>query len=70
MSPQTPELIQPTLIGIEVELQPLRLEHKMVLLEAAADGELWNLKVTIVPSPETRFRSFFCLTTLRMAERG
>jgi RimJ/RimL family protein N-acetyltransferase len=53
MSVQLPLLIEPTLIGQSVELKPLRLGHEKALLEAAADGELWNLKVTVVPSPET-----------------
>ncbi|WP_440465887.1 GNAT family N-acetyltransferase [Pseudomonas sp. YH-1] len=43
----------PHLIGDHVELIPLRAEHADALLEAAADGELWNLKVTVVPGPDT-----------------
>lgn len=43
----------PHLIGQHVELLPLRAEHAQALLEAAADGELWNLKVTVVPGPDT-----------------
>ena len=42
-----------TLTGTTVELHPLQPEHKAALLEAAADGELWNLKVTHVPGPAT-----------------
>ena len=42
-----------TLTGTTVELLPLQREHKTALLEAAADGELWNLKVTNVPGPDT-----------------
>ncbi len=42
-----------TLTGTTVELHPLQPEHKAALLEAAADGELWNLKVTHVPGPDT-----------------
>ncbi|WDU60450.1 GNAT family protein [Pseudomonas poae] len=42
-----------TLTGTTVELLPLQPEHKPALLEAAADGELWNLKVTNVPGPDT-----------------
>ncbi len=42
-----------TLTGTTVELLPLQPEHKAALLEAAADGELWNLKVTHVPGPAT-----------------
>ncbi len=44
---------QPALIGSLVELQPLQKEHAPQLLAAAADGELWNLKVTVIPAPET-----------------
>ncbi|MBG6292062.1 MULTISPECIES: GNAT family N-acetyltransferase [Pseudomonas] len=43
----------PHLIGDHVELLPLRAEHAQALLDAAADGELWNLKVTVVPGPDT-----------------
>lgn len=46
-------MTQITLTGSTVELQPLLHEHKAALLEAAADGELWNLKVTNVPGPDT-----------------
>ncbi|ERH57770.1 GNAT family N-acetyltransferase [Pseudomonas simiae] len=42
-----------SLTGTTVELLPLQREHKTALLEAAADGELWNLKVTNVPGPDT-----------------
>ena len=42
-----------TLTGTAVELQPLQREHAAALLDAAADGELWNLKVTHVPGPDT-----------------
>ncbi len=44
---------QPTLTGELVELRPLRREHAAGLLAAAADGELWNMTVTVVPGPET-----------------
>ncbi|MBN3856315.1 GNAT family N-acetyltransferase [Paraburkholderia sp. Ac-20340] len=43
----------PTLSGKTVELRPLRETDATALIEAAADGELWNLKVTVVPSPAT-----------------
>ena len=42
-----------TLTGTTVELLPLQREHKAALLEAAADGQLWDLKVTHVPGPDT-----------------
>ncbi|WP_027057586.1 GNAT family N-acetyltransferase [Mesorhizobium loti] len=44
---------QPALVGEIVELEPLQLEHSQGLLSAAADGELWNLKATVVPGPAT-----------------
>ena len=34
-----------------VRLEPLGLQHVDALAEAAADGELWNLRVTSVPAP-------------------
>lgn len=43
----------PTLIGNQIELRPLQPEHREALVNAAADGELWNLKVTVVPSADT-----------------
>ena len=45
--------IQPALVGEIVELTPLQQEHSSGLLGAAADGELWNLKATVVPGPDT-----------------
>jgi RimJ/RimL family protein N-acetyltransferase len=34
-----------------VRLVPLALEHQLGLADAAADGELWRLRVTSVPEP-------------------
>ncbi|CAB3723664.1 hypothetical protein LMG24238_05108 [Paraburkholderia sediminicola] len=45
--------MQPTLIGQAVELRPLLQEHAQALLDAAADGQLWTMKLTVVPGPET-----------------
>lgn len=42
-----------TLIGNHIELRPLQPEHREAMLSAAADGELWNLKVTAVPNVST-----------------
>ncbi|MGK5008177.1 GNAT family N-acetyltransferase [Janthinobacterium sp. MDB2-8] len=39
--------------GQLVELLPLQPEHGPQLLQAAADGELWNMTVTVVPGPAT-----------------
>lgn len=41
-----------TLEGHGIRLEPLSLEHEADLSVAAADGELWNLWFTSVPSPE------------------
>ena len=41
-----------TLERVPVRLAPLGLEHEDGLKRAAADGELWNLRVTSVPEPE------------------
>src|ERR1044071_606971 len=44
-------LITPvTLSGQYVRLEPLTRDHAQALNEAAADGELWNSTVTIVPT--------------------
>ncbi|CAD6538013.1 hypothetical protein LMG27952_03343 [Paraburkholderia hiiakae] len=43
----------PTLNGRTVALHPLCAQDAPRLVTAAADGELWNLKVTVVPGPAT-----------------
>jgi RimJ/RimL family protein N-acetyltransferase len=35
-----------------VSLEPLSFAHEQPLITAAADGELWNTQVTIIPRPE------------------
>jgi N-acetyltransferase len=40
------------LITRNVRLEPLALSHEEGLRAAAADGELWNIRVTSVPEPE------------------
>ncbi len=40
-----------TLERAPVRLVPLGLEHEEGLAAAAADGELWNLRITSVPEP-------------------
>jgi len=42
-----------TLEGQHVRLEPLTMAHEEALVEAAADGELWNSKVTVVPTRDT-----------------
>ena len=45
--------VQPvTLTDGRVRLEPMSLDHVDALKAAAADGELWNLRVTSVPTPE------------------
>lgn len=48
MEPVTPV----TLSGDHVRLEPLEMRHLEGLRSAAADGELWRLRVTSVPEPE------------------
>lgn len=42
-----------TLIGTTICLRPLRPSDGPALVRAAADGELWNLPCTVIPSAET-----------------
>jgi RimJ/RimL family protein N-acetyltransferase len=42
-----------TLQGQRILLRPLQYSDAAALLRAAADGELWNLTVTVVPSAST-----------------
>jgi RimJ/RimL family protein N-acetyltransferase len=41
-----------TLFGRHVRLEPMHADHEPGLQDAAADGELWRLRVTSVPEPE------------------
>ncbi len=57
-----------TLSAQGVRLEPLELDHEAGLRAAAADGELWNLRVTSVPAPgETRG---YIDTALQSREEG
>lgn len=47
------EISPVTLDGQHTRLEPLTLAHQEALIAAAADGELWNSTVTIVPTRET-----------------
>lgn len=45
--------VQPvTLTDGRIRLEPMSLDHVDALKAAAADGELWNLRVTSVPDPD------------------
>lgn len=57
-----------TLSARGVRLVPLTLDHEAGLKAAAADGELWNIRVTSVPGPlETRK---YVEDALKMREDG
>ncbi len=61
--------VQPiTLSARGVDLVPLGLNHEGGLRAAAADGELWNIRVTSVPEPE-QTRSYI-ESALSMREAG
>ncbi len=51
-----------------IRLEPLALAHESGLREAAADGELWNIRVTSVPEP-SKTREYI-ETALKMREQG
>ena len=46
-------LLIETLTGPRVQLRPLLASDGPALVEAAADGELWNLPFTVIPSAQT-----------------
>jgi RimJ/RimL family protein N-acetyltransferase len=50
---RTPPRNEPTLDGGRVSLIPMQPDQRDALLSAAADGRLWELKVTTVPGPDT-----------------
>ena len=57
-----------TLTDRGVTLVPLGLEHEAGLRAAAADGELWNIRVTSVPEPEATRK--YIEDALAMREAG
>ncbi|GLS16882.1 N-acetyltransferase [Hydrogenophaga electricum] len=61
--------VQPvTLRDHGLRLEPLALAHEDGLRAAAADGELWTLRVTSVPEPENT--RAYIETALKMREEG
>ena len=46
------DIIPVTLESEHVRLEPMTIAHQAALAAAAADGELWNTQVTIIPRPE------------------
>jgi RimJ/RimL family protein N-acetyltransferase len=57
-----------TLENDHVRLEPLETSHAAALVAAASDGELWNLKVTTVPSAATM--STYLATVLAERDDG
>jgi len=57
-----------TLEGHGVRLEPLSREHEKGLIEAAADGRLWELFFTSVPEPENTRK--YIEDALKGQERG
>jgi RimJ/RimL family protein N-acetyltransferase len=71
---ETPEaeqmaFVEPiTLSSRGIALVPLALSHELGLRAAAADGELWKLRITSVPEPEDT--GSYIETALQMREAG
>jgi RimJ/RimL family protein N-acetyltransferase len=60
--------VQPVnLVARGLQLVPLGLEHEDGLRAAAADGELWNLRITSVPEPEQTRKYIEDALTMREA---
>ena len=57
-----------TLSARGIDLVPLSLDHEDGLRTAAADGELWNIRVTSVPDPDTTRQ--YIENALAMREAG
>ena len=61
--------VEPVLLSLRgITLEPLALHHEAGLRAAAADGELWKLRVTSVPEPEHTRR--YIEDALAMREAG
>lgn len=59
---------QPTLSGRLITLEPLCASHRDDLVAAAADGQLWNMTLTIVPGEQSI--DAYLATALRGREAG
>jgi RimJ/RimL family protein N-acetyltransferase len=61
--------VEPVILSANgITLLPLALEHEAGLRLAAADGELWNIRVTSVPEPENTRK--YIEDALAMREAG
>ena len=63
----SPDLYQ-TLTGPRLRLRPLQTDDVAALVQAASDGELWNLPFTVVPSASTV--NDYIATALRGRDAG
>lgn len=69
MSTSAPAFVQPVVLRDRgIRLEPLAPDHEAGLKAAAADGELWRLRVTSVPEPENT--RAYIETALKMREQG
>jgi len=69
MSSHAAGFVQPVVLRERgIRLEPLALQHEAGLKAAAADGELWRLRVTSVPEPENT--RAYIETALKMREQG
>lgn len=64
----TPWVVPVTLAQNGVRLEPMTASHAAALAQAAADGELWRLRVTSVPAPGEE--AAYVATALRMQAAG
>jgi RimJ/RimL family protein N-acetyltransferase len=61
--------VEPVVLeGHGVTLTPLCLEHERGLMDAAASGDLWNLRITSVPDPQSTRK--YIEDALAMREAG
>lgn len=69
MSSDAAGFVQPVVLRERgIRLEPLALTHEEGLKAAAADGELWRIRVTSVPEPEST--RAYIETALNMREAG
>lgn len=69
MSSDAAGFVQPVVLRERgIRLEPLALTHEEGLKAAAADGELWRIRVTSVPEPEST--RAYIETALKMREAG
>lgn len=60
----------PALRGRHVRLKPLQADHADALRAAAADGELWALRYTSVPGPQSGEAEAYIATALAQRDAG